>query len=57
MFDFEELVFDGVDYLEDVQDGKIYNTNNDHVGSWNEDCDDIIWVNDKFREQHEALRS
>ena len=56
MFDFEEIVFMDVDYLEG-EDVKIYNTNYDHVGSWNEDFDDIIWVNDKFREQHEALRS
>ena len=53
----QRMSFEDVDYLEDEEDGKIYNTNYDHVGSWNEDCDDIIWVNDKFREQHEALRS
>ena len=57
VFDFEDILFDAVHYLEDELTGKIYNTDHDHVGSWNEDCDDIIWINDEFREQHEALRS
>ena len=54
--DFEEFLFEAVDYLEDTDLAKIYNTKHIHVGSWNEDCDDIIWVTDEFREQHETNR-
>jgi hypothetical protein len=54
--DFEEFLFEAVDYLEDTDSAKIYNTKHIHVGSWNEDCDDIIWVADEFREQHETNR-
>ena len=54
--DFEEFVFEAVDYLEDTDSSKIYNTKHILVGSWNEDCDDIIWATDEFREQHETNR-
>ena len=54
---FDKIDFETVDYLEDNDTGEIYNTNYNHVGCWNADCDDIIWINDEFREKHEALRS
>ena len=53
---FDAIDYEGVDYLEDNHSAKIYNTKHVLVGSWNEDCDDIIWVNDEFREQHEENR-
>ena len=54
--DFDEFQFEGVDYLEDNDSEKIYNTKHTFVGAWNADCDDIIWESDEFREQHETLR-
>jgi len=26
------------------------------VGKWNDDCDDIIWKNDKYKQKHEEQR-
>lgn len=53
---YEETNFEGVSYLEDEDSGKIYNLRHQHVGRWNEDVDDIIWVSDEFRENHENAR-
>ena len=53
---YEETDFEGVSYLEDEDSGKIYNLRHQHVGKWNEDVDDIIWVSDEFRENHETAR-
>ena len=54
--DFDEIDYESVNYLEDTETGKIYNMKHIHIGSWNDDCDDIIWVADEFREQHETDR-
>ena len=54
---FDTIDYEGVDYLEDNDSGEIYNTKHVIVGSWNEDCDDIIWISDEFRQQHEQNRS
>jgi hypothetical protein len=54
--DFDEIDYESVDYLEDTETGKIYNMKHIHIGSWNDDCDDIIWVADEFRKQHENSR-
>ena len=54
--EFDEFNYESVDYLEDTETAKIYNTQHVHVGVWNEDCDDIIWVSDEFRQQHEDNR-
>lgn len=51
---YEEISHDGVDYLEDEETGNIYNLVFKHVGKWNENNDDIIWVNDDYRRIHEA---
>ena len=53
---FTELQFEEVDYLEG-DDEKIYNAKYVHVGSWNDDCDDIVWISDEFRTHHEIARS
>ena len=53
---FDEFDFEGIDYLEDNDSGKIYNTKHTFVGTWNADCDDIIWESDEYREQHENSR-
>jgi len=51
---YEEITHDGIDYLEDEDSGNIYNIEFKHVGKWNENNDEIIWVNDDFRRIHEA---
>jgi hypothetical protein len=53
---YEETDFEGVSYLEDEESGKIYNLRYQHVGKWNEDVDDIIWISDEFRLNHESAR-
>lgn len=53
---YDETSFEGVNYLEDEDSGKIYNLKHQHVGKWNEDTDDIIWVSDKFKHGHENAR-
>jgi hypothetical protein len=53
---FEETDFEGVSYLEDEETGKIYNMKHQHVGKWNEDVDDIIWVSEVYKETHEQSR-
>ncbi|MDA0758529.1 MAG: hypothetical protein O3C01_07700 [Bacteroidetes bacterium] len=53
---YQEMDFEGVSYLEDEDSGKIYNLKHQHVGRWNEDVDDIIWVSDVFKQTHEYSR-
>jgi hypothetical protein len=53
---YEEMDFEGVSYLEDEDSGKIYNLKHQHVGQWNEDVDDIVWVSDVFKQTHESSR-
>ena len=53
---YQEMDFEGVAYLEEEDSGKIYNLRHQHVGQWNEDVDDIIWVSDEFKQTHESSR-
>lgn len=53
---YQEMDFEGVSYLEEEDSGKIYNLKHQHVGQWNEDVDDIIWVSDEFKQNHESSR-
>ena len=53
---FDETDFEGVSYLEDEETGKIYNPKHQHVGKWNENVDDIIWVSEDFKNTHETSR-
>jgi hypothetical protein len=53
---YQEMDFEGVSYLEEEDSGKIYNLRHQHVGQWNEDVDDIIWVSDEFKQTHESSR-
>jgi len=53
---YDEIAFEGVSYLEDEETGKIYNLKHQYVGKWNTDFDDIIWVSEEFKKQHETLR-
>ena len=31
---------------------EIYSTGGILIGKWNEECDDIIWENDEYKEKH-----
>ncbi len=53
---YEETDFEGVSYLEEEESGKIYNLKHQHVGKWNQDFDDIIWISEEFKLTHEASR-
>jgi len=57
MNSYEETTFEGVSYLEDEENGKIYNLKHQHVGKWNADVDDIIWLSEEFKTHHENSRS
>ena len=53
---FAETDFEGVDYLEDEDTGKLWNLKGSCVGKWNADVDDILWSNDEFKSAHEEAR-
>ena len=53
---YDETDFEGVSYLEDEDSGKIYNLRHQHVGKWNADFDNIIWVSEEFKTAHETSR-
>ena len=53
---FVEVDFEGVEYLEDESTSNIYNVSHQLIGKWNEDGDDIIWENDKFKGVHETMK-
>ena len=53
---YDETDFEGVSYLEDEDSGKIYNLKHQHVGKWNADFDNIIWVSEEFKTAHETSR-
>lgn len=53
---YEETTFDGVSYLEDEDSGKIYNLKHQHVGKWNSNIDDILWLSEEFKTDHENSR-
>ena len=50
---FDKIDFEGVEYLEDEDSGKLYNTEFKLVGQWNANCDDVNWISDKFKSEHE----
>ena len=51
-----DINYEGVDYLEDENSGEIYSTGGILIGKWNEECDNIIWENDKYKENHLKLQ-
>ena len=53
---YDETDFEGVSYLEDEDSGKIYNLRHQHVGKWNSDFDNIVWVSEEFKIAHETSR-
>jgi len=57
--EYVETSFDGVDYLEvendDTGDCDLYNLKKQKVGKWDDESTNIIWINDQFRVDHEAM--
>ena len=53
---YEETDFEGVSYLEEEDSGKIYNLKHQHVGKWNQDFDDIIWISEELKATHDESR-
>ena len=49
---YDETDFEEVRYLEDEDSGKIYNLRHQHVGKWNSDFDNIVWVSEEFKIAH-----
>lgn len=52
---FAEISFEGVDYLENENSNEIYSKGGVLIGEWNKECDNIIWGNDKYKENHLEL--
>jgi hypothetical protein len=53
---FDDIEFEGVTYSEDNRFSKIYNKDHKLVGKWNDDCDDIIWLDDECKVEHESSK-
>ena len=51
---YTEISHEGVDYLEDEESGKVYSVDFNEVGKWNEDMDDILWINTVEKNKHES---
>jgi hypothetical protein len=54
--EFVEMDFDGVEYLEDENSGDIFNTKHQKIGKWNDVGDEVLWLNDSFRTNHETMK-
>ena len=50
--DLVEIMFQGVDYLEDENTGRIYTLDRQLIGKWNQDYDDIEWRDDEWKQNH-----
>ena len=53
---YVEVDFEGIEYLEDEETSKIYNTSHVLVGEWNADGDDIIWASEKAKSDHNSKK-
>ena len=54
--EFVEIDYDGVEYLEDEASGEIFSINHTLIGKWDAEPENIIWVNDSVRNNHETNR-
>jgi len=54
--DYVPIDFEGVEYLEDEESGKIYDTGHNLIGKWNQSVDDIIWENETAKINHETKK-
>lgn len=53
---YVEVDFEGVEYLEDEETSNIYNTSHVLIGKWNDDGDDILWVSDSAKADHDSKK-
>jgi hypothetical protein len=51
---YSEVSFEGQEYLEDENNGDLYDFNHVKIGKWNDDCDDIIWSSEVAKVAHEC---
>lgn len=54
--EYDEIEFEGIRYLQE-DTGEIYNLNYQQIGKWNDSGDDIIWLSNVFRENHESSKA
>ena len=52
--EFVEIDYDGVEYLEDETSGEIFSINHKLLGRWGPGCEEIIWVDESARTNHES---
>lgn len=50
--EYDEIEFEGIQYLQE-DTGEIYNLNYQQIGKWNDSGDDILWLSNVFRKNHE----
>ena len=55
--DFVEIMFEGINYLEDENTRRIYTLDHKLIGKWDENCETIIWRNNKCKENHLKLQT
>jgi len=51
---FDKIDYEGVEYLEDEDTGNIYSTSHKLMGKWDDDCTDILWIDESARLSHES---
>ena len=54
---YDEITFEGIEYLEDEESAYIFDLKGKKVAKWNEDSDDFIWISEEAKTHHENTRS
>ncbi len=52
--EYVEIDYEGVEYLEDETSGEIFSINHKLLGQWGPGCEEIIWVDESARTNHES---
>ena len=55
--DFVEIMFEGINYLEDENTRRIYTLDHKVIGKWDENCETILWKNDLCKGNHLKLQT
>tara|TARA_Y100000590_G_C15719309_1_gene1012973 strand:- start:1541 stop:2365 length:825 start_codon:yes stop_codon:yes gene_type:complete len=55
--DFAEIMFEGINYLEDENTRRIYTLDHKVIGKWDENCETILWKNDLCKGNHLKLQT
>ena len=55
--DFVEIMFEGINYLEDENTRRIYTLDHNLIGKWDENCETILWRNDLCKGNHLKLQT